>query len=37
MLRQEIEKLTTTWKPILLDIFQEFNILEEKYEEKDEI
>jgi len=34
MLRQEIEKLTTTWKPILLEIFQEFNILEEKYEEE---
>ena len=34
MLRQEIEKLKTTWKQILLDIFQEFNTLEEKYEER---
>ena len=34
MLRQEIEKLKTTWKQILLDIFQEFNTLEEKYEEE---
>ena len=34
MLKLEIEKLTTTWKSILLEIFQEFNILEEKYEEE---